>query len=173
MRTLWLLRHAKSSWDELQPPDRERPLAKRGVRAARRIAAHVGAEGIRPAVVLCSPARRARETFAALQSALGEGTDVRFVDALYGATASGILDVVHGLERDVESAMVVGHNPGLQDLAIELAAGGDKAALTRLHAKFPTGGLATLRFATETWDDVGRRRGELAALVVPRELEAG
>ncbi|MGH9136752.1 MAG: SixA phosphatase family protein [Acidimicrobiales bacterium] len=88
MRTLWLLRHAKSSWDNAHLPNRVRPLAPRGIRAARRIAAYADSERSRPAIVLCSTARRARETLAALRAALGEDTDVRFVDALYGSTVS-------------------------------------------------------------------------------------
>jgi len=168
MRTLYLLRHAKSSWAE-SGPDHDRPLAPRGSRAARMMAEHLVAAGVRPSLVLCSSAVRTRATLDALKPALYRSA-VSVEPELYGADAAEILDRLRGVEPDAESVMVIGHNPGLQDLAIELAGDGEHAALAQLHAKFPTAALATLDLGDTTWGRLGARRTYLTKLVVPKQL---
>src|SRR5260221_7866994 len=132
MRTLYVLRHAKSDWGT-GLDDRDRPLAPRGARAVARLAAHWRAVGVHPAVVLCSPARRARETLDGVQASLGDA-EVLIEDALYGAGASSMVDRVRRLPPALPSAMIVGHNPGLQELVLELAADGDADMLARGRA---------------------------------------
>ena len=168
MRTVFLLRHAKSSWDDLAIADHDRPLAPRGRRAAKGIAEHVRSEAVCPALVLCSSARRACETLDAIRPALGDHAEVVVTDDLYGADADLLLRRLREVGQDVDSVMVVGHNPGLQDLALELTGDGDEAAIAQLHTKFPTGALATLQLGEASWDQLAPGRAYLASLVLPR-----
>jgi phosphohistidine phosphatase len=169
VKTLLLLRHAKSSWADPVVPDHERPLAPRGARAAERVAEHLADESIHPALVLCSTARRARETLDALRPVLGESADVRLESDLYGADAGELLERLRAVDPEVASVMVIGHNPGLEDLALELAGSGDEAALAQLRTKFPTGALATLELPSG-WVELGPGGAALTGLVVPRHL---
>ena len=162
------MRHAKSSWDHDGLPDHERPLAPRGQRAAARIAAYVRDEGIRPELALCSSARRARETMEPVAPYVGE---VRVDRHLYGATAAEVLARLHAVAPTVASVLVVAHNPGLQDLALGLAAAGtsDPAALAEVEAKFPTGAMAIIT-AAGTWDALTWGGCSLMRVVLPRSL---
>ena len=168
MKLLYLLRHAKSSWDDASLPDHERPLAPRGKKAAKAMAGHLHREGVRPALVLCSSSVRARETFARIAKAIGKDVPVEFDEALYGAGAGELLERLRAVPAGVHSILLVGHNPAVQGLALGLARGGAERA--RLEEKFPTGALATLELDVESWAEVEPGRGELAAYVVPREL---
>ena len=168
MRTLYLLRHAKSSWDDAGLADRDRPLAPRGQRAAKAIAKHLGSEDISPALVLCSAARRTRETLDAIAPALDADTTVEVERDLYGASAGELLERVHAIPDDVSSAMLIGHNPSIQTLALNLAGRG--AELDAVALKYPTGALATLTF-DGSWQDLNQGGAELAAFVRPRDLD--
>jgi len=166
MPQLYLLRHARSSWDEPGLSDRDRPLSPRGRRAAKRIAEHVRAEHIRPELVLCSPAIRARQTLARVRRGLGD-PKVSFEEVLYAADADQLLERLRAVPAGVESVLLVGHNPGLQDLALELAREGER--LGKLREKLPTGTLVTLAFEG-AWSDLRSGRAVLAGSVAPREL---
>jgi phosphohistidine phosphatase len=166
VKLLFLLRHAKSSWADSGLSDRKRPLAPRGRRAARNLARYMQQEHIRPALVLCSSARRTRETVELLAPALG-GVKVRVEDELYAASAAALLRRLRRVPARVPSVMVVGHNPGIQDLALALAARGD--ALASVQEKLPTGALASLAFR-KTWAALGKGDAELVGLVAPRDL---
>ena len=169
MKVLYLLRHAKSSWDDPVLSDHERPLAPRGRRAAARIAEHLNREGIRPALILCSSSRRTRQTLELVAAALPDAPTHVEAD-LYGAGEGSLLGRLHRLPDTADSVLLVGHNPGLQDLAVALAEGGDAETLARLRAKMPTGALATLAAPVTRWRDLRPGGGELVAFVVPREL---
>ena len=169
VRTLHLMRHAKSSWDDTTIPDHDRPLAPRGARAARRIAAHLPSAGIRPALVLCSSARRTLQTLEALRPAFGETAEVSIESELYGADASEILERLRTIDPEIPEVLVIAHNPGLQDLAIELASEGDAALLEQLRAKFPTGALATFDFQV-SWAELGPGHAHLTHLVTPKQI---
>lgn len=123
--------------------------------------------------MLCSSARRARDTLEVLKPDLGHHLDVHIEDDLYGADARTLLERLRGVGNDTASVMIVGHNPGLHDLAIELAGDGDEAAITQLHTKFPTGALATLDVARTSWDHLGPSDAYLVSLVLPRQLHGG
>jgi phosphohistidine phosphatase len=168
MITLHLLRHAKSSWADEDVADHDRPLAPRGRRAATAMAAHLGEHGVVPELVLCSSARRARETVELVAPGLGPGARIVVEDGLYGASAEDLLDRLRRVPDSTASVMLVGHNPAMQDLALALAAPG--AGVERLRAKFPTGALATVRFGRGGWANLRRGEGELVDLVVPRDL---
>jgi phosphohistidine phosphatase len=166
MPSLYVLRHAKSSWDDPALADAERPLAPRGRKAARRLGRHLSDEGIRPALVLCSPAVRARETLARIGPALAE-VETLVEPGLYGASASDLIERLRAVPDDVPSVLVIGHNPALQTLVVRLARPGqlrDRAAV-----KLPTGALATLEL-DGGWNALTDGCAELAKLLLPREL---
>jgi phosphohistidine phosphatase len=163
MPVLYLLRHAKSSWDDPSLADRDRPLAPRGERAAELMGEHVRTIGISPALVLCSPAVRARETL----DGLGAGWDARIEPGLYGASEGDLLDRLRKLGVEVESAMLIGHNPALEELTLML--GGSGADLGKIHKKFPTGALATLEFDGD-WSSLRPHAARLTSFVRPKDL---
>jgi phosphohistidine phosphatase len=144
MPVLYLLRHAKSSWDDPGLDDHDRPLAPRGRRAARQLAEHLQQESTEPDLVLCSSARRTIDTLDAIRKALGENAAIVVEDDLYGASESDLLARLKAVPADSGSVMLIGHNPGIQYLAVMLAAGGEK--LDRIRRKYPTAALATLSF---------------------------
>lgn len=167
MRNLLLLRHAKSSWDEPALDDHDRPLSARGVRAARWIASHLHERQLRPELVLSSSARRARQTLDAVQSVLDDAVDVQVDDELYGASAYALVQRLRIVDASIASVMVIGHNPGLEDLAVDLAGDGDPTALKQLHTKFPTAALAVLDLDHSEWARLGTGLGYLREIVLP------
>jgi phosphohistidine phosphatase len=170
MRTLYLLRHAKSSWDDPGLRDHDRPLAPRGRRAAETIARHLGEEGIAPELVLCSSSRRTRETLDRIAEALGDGVDVEIERELYAASAQELLQRLHAVHDGVGSVMLIGHNPGIEHLALTLAPKGEGVA--EMRRKYPTGALATLDFEG-SWRELAPGSAELAAFVKPKRLAKG
>ena len=164
VKTLYLLRHAKSSWDDPGIPDRERVLAPRGRKASKRIASHLDREAIRPELVLCSPARRTRETLDRIGDALG-APKVVFDEQLYGADVGELLSRLREVPDRFGSVMLVGHNPGIADLLALLAA--DRSSLP---GEVPTGALATLSVPVDDWAELAPESARLDAFVVPREL---
>ena len=170
MHRLLVLRHAKSSWNNSYLADHDRPLAPRGEQAAAALAAYVATVDPPPALVLCSTARRAQDTLEPVRAQLPDGTAVLIEEELYGAAAPDLLDRVRGITEDTPSVMVVGHNPGLEDLVRGLGREGDPNLLARLHTKFPTGALATLAFAGP-WKDLTWGGATLEAFVVPADLQ--
>jgi phosphohistidine phosphatase len=170
-RRLLLLRHAKSDWSAEGQDDHERPLSRRGRHAAQRIGEELARRRIAPERILCSSARRTRETVELVQPYLPESAALVVDARLYLASPEALLERIADVDDRVRTLLVVGHNPGLEELATQLAAGGDEDALARLRRKFPTGGLADLRIAAARWRDVARARGTLAAFVCPRELD--
>jgi phosphohistidine phosphatase len=168
MHTLYLLRHAKSSWADPTLPDHERPLAPRGRRDAKRIAKHLVQLGIEPELLLCSSAERTRETLALMRPALSATSTVLLEMELYAASSDRLLERIRAVPDAVASLMLIGHNPGLQDLALVLASAG--AELERLEAKFPTAALATLALPNTTWSQLSQADAVLTAYVVPKQL---
>ncbi|MGH2630603.1 MAG: SixA phosphatase family protein [Actinomycetota bacterium] len=166
---LWLLRHAKSSWDDPALEDRDRPLSPRGERAADRMCGYLDAEGIRPGLVLCSSALRTRQTLARVFPALGPELVVRIEPSVYASGATGLLDRLRRVPDDVAAVMLIGHNPAIQELAARLASPGER--LDRLTQKFPTGGLAEIEFHPGGWHGLAEQQGELTRFVIPRELD--
>ena len=120
--------------------------------------------------MLCSSARRARDTLDALTPALGRDVDIDIDDDLYGADAADLLDRLRDIGDDIASVMIVGHNPGLHDLALELTGDGDETAISQLHTKFPTGALATLDVGPTGWNELVPGQAYLTSLVLPRQL---
>jgi phosphohistidine phosphatase len=171
MKTLYLLRHAKSDWANPNLADLDRPLNERGIKASQRLGELFEAQSINPNLILCSPARRTRQTLSLIAEVTGKDYNCRFEADLYETGASHILKLIRHLPDSANSAMIIGHNPGLEMLAHELIRPSNPEALTRLHEKFPAGGLATLAFHTQHWKDIGPEGGDLVDFVTPRELK--
>jgi phosphohistidine phosphatase len=161
MKTLFLLRHAKSSWKDESLPDFERPLTRRGRRAAETIGHYLRSHEILPELVLSSPALRARETLDRMIKAARLSTEVRFDQRIYGATAMRLAEVVADIENDRKVALIVGHNPGIEELLL---------FFTGQAEQVPTGGLAKVVTKTTKWAAVGDKRASLEWLVRPKEL---
>jgi phosphohistidine phosphatase len=176
LHQLFVLRHAKSSWDDPGLDDHERPLAPRGRRAVKQLAEHIRQHHIEPAQVLCSSARRTRETY----EGVALGGELLVEPELYSATGEDVLRRLRQVSDETPSVMVIGHNPALQVLVLRLTGAngqlgsmaGDghlSTQLADLQRKFPTGALATLTFDCR-WSELSAGRAELADLVRPRDL---
>lgn len=171
MRALYLLRHAKAVPQEDNGPDRERPLEKRGRRAAQAVAEWVSAHKIAPALVLCSPSLRTRQTLEIVAPAFPEPADMLFEEALYLASAAQLLARIRRLAPETQSVMLVGHNPGFHELSVYLSEVASGSLIARL-AGFPTGALA--RFETELpWSRLDRKEARLVAVALPKQLMHG
>ncbi len=171
MKTLYFLRHFKSSWKDRSLEDFDRPLAKRGCRAAELMAGYVARDGIAPAQILCSSSRRTRETLERMLEAFGGAVPSRFEKGIYLADTSALLLRLRRL-GDSASVMIIGHNPGLEDLALTLIGSGEQSARARLASKFPTGALAVLSTEIRTWRELEAGCARLDTFVCPRDLES-
>ncbi len=147
MRQLLLLRHAKSSWDNPALDDFDRPLAPRGRKAAERMGRELAARNWLPQRALVSPAARTRETWELVAAALPGSVSADFPDTLYDASAESILSELQRTPKAVKTLLVLGHTPGLEDLAGRLAGEHSQAkAFRRLGEKFPTAALGRFEF---------------------------
>lgn len=170
MHRLYLLRHAKSSWELAGQLDYDRGLTERGQTDCKLIAGEIEARGIEPGLVLCSGAVRARETLDLVATGLPPETRVEYEDAIYQATADGLADVLRKVPEETASVMLIGHNPSIHDLAVDIAADGDE--LERLAAKFPTCALAEFEF-DGSWSDLGTDTATVTAFTAPKQLRVG
>lgn len=171
MKVILLLRHAKSAWGQPGLDDHERPLNKRGERAAEAMAEHIVLNAPRPDLILCSTAARTRQTLAPLVHRLtSPAPPIALEKALYLATEGELLVRLRAVAEEVRTVLLIGHNEGIGELANALAGDGDPATLARLHEKYPTGTLATLRLGKVPWQDLAPGHAELVAFVRPRDL---
>ncbi|AVM74309.1 SixA phosphatase family protein [Magnetospirillum gryphiswaldense] len=172
MKRIYLLRHAKSSWDEAGLDDFQRPLNPRGRKAAKAMGKYLKQHGIRPNLILCSAAARTRATYDILEPRL-EGVPVSFEDRLYEATRGDLLHRLQALDGHLHSVLLIGHNPGLEKLALGLSAGnGDAEAVKRLEQKYPTGTLAVLETNVPHWPELDAGTCRLLDFIRPRDLDA-
>jgi len=172
MRHLYLLRHAKSGWDDDRQDDHDRPLEPRGERACALMGPVLDRATPSPRLVLSSSARRAVDSVALVLPHLSPPPPLRIDRRLYLASPAELLAALSALEDGFESVLLVGHNPGLQQLALQLIGAGDANAREQLARKLPTAALVQLRFPVDHWADIGPGRGELLRFVRPRELGA-
>jgi len=171
MLTLSLLRHAKSSWKNPTLPDRERPLAARGVTDAPMMGRAMTERGIDPELVLCSSARRTADTIALVLPELKVEPKVVYEDALYHASPAEMLQMLRDVQPGANRVLMVGHNPEIQALALDLIGAGPKHMRDRLKEKYPTGGLVVINFTAGLWSSVDVNSGSLNLFLVPRELK--
>lgn len=161
MKTLHLLRHAKSSWKDTDMSDFERPLNGRGREAAPLIGQFILKKKIRPDLILSSPAERARQTALLVVKAAKLDAELRFDERIYEADVARLLDVVSQIDETFGVALLVGHNPGMENLV---------ETLTGEQQSMPTAALARIILDVEKWSKVRERTGRLDWLVRPKEL---
>ncbi len=164
-RRLMLLRHAKSDWPDV--PDRQRPLAKRGRRDAPVVGRWLRGHGYLPDVVICSTARRTRQTWELMAPELGGSPSVTFEPRAYEASALTLLYLVRELPGTCRAGLLIGHNPAIQDLATHLAEGPDAAGRDGL--RFPTAAVAVFEFAGD-WADLAPGQAHLLDYATPADM---
>lgn len=173
MKTLTLLRHAKSGWDDPVERDFDRPLNAKGRRAALTMGRHMQSLGLHFDQVVASPAVRVRETLESLESGLGETLEPHFDRRIYLGSAEMLLDVIHGTPDSADTLLLAGHNPGLENLVLLLVpdckGGGER---DKVEEKYPTAALAEIAFDVVGWDAIKPGHGNLKRFVRPRDLDA-
>jgi len=162
MKTLFLLRHAKSSWKDERLPDFERPLNRRGNRASTTVGHYLKIRIKTPDLVLCSPAARTRDTLELLLKAAKWSTEVRYDQRIYEASGMRLAEVISQIDNDRRVALLVGHNPGLEELLL---------LLTSVTQKMPTAAVAKVVLKTTKWANAIEKRATVEWLVKPREIE--
>lgn len=172
MVSLFLLRHAKSSWDDATLDDFDRPLNTRGLKAAPTVGQWMQERHLSPKLVICSGAKRTRQTLGLILPFMRGDQDIRIEDGIYNADgADGLLDRLRSVGRESASVMIIGHNPAMQDLALTLAGSGDADDLHQIAIKFPTACLAVIEFNATDWSRLSPGGGNLTSLVLPRRIE--
>ncbi len=163
MKTLLLLRHAKSSWKNTSVKDFDRPLNQRGLKAAPAIGRLMRKRKLQPELVLSSPAERARQTTQLVLEAAGLKTEVRYDERIYEASAARLFEIVSQIDEEAGMVMMVGHNPGFEELLEALS--GEARSLS-------TAALACIELDIERWSKVRAGENQLAWLVRPKELKS-
>ena len=164
MKELFIMRHAKSSWDDPMLSDFDRPLNKRGKEDAPLMGEYLKKSGIKPDLIISSPAKRAKKTVRIVAEALGyDNEQIRFVDSVYEASPQSLLYLVCQLPDDAKRVMLVGHNPGLTMLANIL---GDIAI-----ENIPTAGVVGIAFDASKWEEACRMKGHTILFDYPKKLK--
>jgi phosphohistidine phosphatase len=171
MLTLSLLRHAKSSWKDTSLPDHDRPLNARGTVEAQLMGKALAEHGLDPDLVLCSTARRTRDTLELVLPQLKTEPKVSYEGALYHGTPAEMLAILHGVGAGAGQVLLVGHNPEIQTFALDLIGGGPSHLKDWLEAKLPTAGLVVMRFSAGAWRDVVVHSGKLELFLTPRDAQ--
>jgi phosphohistidine phosphatase len=161
MKTLLLLRHAKSDWDDPGLLDFDRPLATRGRQDAPTIGKALKKRKPLPDLIIASPAVRARETIEAVIEAAKLDIQPQFDESIYGASSDELLALVRRLPKTSSCVLLVGHNPGFEELV---------GRLTGAYEPMPTAALASIAFQVDDWEDVQDKAGKLAWLLTPKQL---
>lgn len=173
MKTVLLLRHAKSDWSHKGLSDKERPLAKRGIKAAPKMGKYIAKHNLVPDLIVCSPARRAQQTCELAVSKMNALPRIVTNDALYDFSGEGAyLDAIRSAPDSASTVMLVGHNPTIYYLAQMLAGAGDLNLRADMTAKFPTAALAVIDFHVERWKNIEPSTGVLADYIKPREIDS-
>src|SRR5436190_17791042 len=161
MKTLLLLRHAKSSWADASLKDFDRSLNKRGLKDMKTVGKFIRSSGICPELIISSPAERARQTAELLLKWSSLKAELRFDERIYEANVDRLLEVIAHVEDSCETVMLVGHNPGMEDLY---------SILTGQMAHMPTATLASIELPVDNWSKVRARGGRSKLLIAPKEL---
>ena len=172
MKTLLLLRHAKSSWADPGRADHDRELNRRGEKAAPFMGRYLREQALIPDLVWCSTAARAVQTLGLLGRDFASNADVIYSEDLYMAGERVLLESLHHTHEDANSVMFIGHNPGMEQFAQALFGGGDEVARDAMAQKFPTCALAHFEFDVENWTDIAFGTGRLIGFTKVKELQA-
>ncbi len=168
MKRLGLLRHAKSDWDDMSLRDFDRGLNSRGQRGAALMGAHIRQHGAKWDIALASPAERVKRT---LESS-GLDLEIRFEEDAYLADAATLMGLLRDVEGEPDAVLLVGHNPGLQELALELVPPeGEDALFGEVMQKYPTAAYAVFELSIENWSDLAAGCGKLVHFARPRDLD--
>ena len=170
-KTLSLLRHAKSSWDDSVPTDFDRPLNDKGKKAAEIMGRWLAREGLRFDHVIASPAVRVKETIANIEAGYGGALGAEWDRKLYLAATATLYEVLRECSSDADHMLIIGHNPTLEDAACELARKTDDPLVQQLYEKYPTGTYAQICLDIDSWDDVAPDTGTLTHFKRPRDLD--
>lgn len=160
MKTLYVLRHAKSDWNDARLTDFERPLNERGVHAAQKMGAFLREQGIAAEAIVSSPARRARETAQIVRDAAGFGAEIRFEPRIYEASLGDLIEIISEVENDCKKLLIVGHNPGFEQLV---------GSLTGEFLPLPTAALVEIELPVEHWSEL-IKGGRLKNLFKAKEI---
>src|SRR5437764_6274009 len=171
MTVLTVLRHAKSSWGDAGLDDFDRPLNDRGRKAAGRVGREFRRRRVRFDQVIASPALRVRETLAELADGYGDSFDICFDPQIYAASAQTLFDLVRRIPATIHAPLLVGHNPGLQQLVLKLTRGDRQGLRARVADKFPTASVTLIELPALSWDDVEPDSGVIGELILPRDLD--
>ena len=168
MKTLGLLRHAKSNWDDMSLRDFDRGLNDRGKRGAAVMGGHIRKHGVKWDLLLASPAERVQRTLDATRLQI----PIEWDEHIYLAESDALIEIVRGIDGDPAAVMIAGHNPGLQELIFDLVAPENENALfAEVAEKYPTAAFAVLELAIDRWADCAPGCGELVHLARPRDLD--
>lgn len=171
MKTLLLLRHAKSDWDDISFDDHERPLNPRGLKAAPRMGQLMRDLDMIPTLCLSSTAVRSRDTTTLAIDAMGQDVPTEFVEKLYSfGEGEAIEEVIAAQDGDASPLLIVAHNPAMQALALRLCDGGDVTGLAQMRMKYPTAGLSRIDFDIDNWRELPGKTGTLVNFWRPRDI---
>ena len=177
MKTLYLLRHAKSSWSDHATEDHDRPLNRRGQQNAPQMGQFMRKSGYVPDLILCSTARRTAETLSLIVPYIGDETPVRFERTLYLASSDAMLGRIKTTDDSCDRLLMVAHNPGMEHLAADLVSrdklNGTEQLYETLLAKYPTAALTVIEFDTEKWSEIALGTGSLREFKCPRDFVPG
>jgi phosphohistidine phosphatase len=171
MTILALMRHAKSEWGDGGVADFDRPLNKRGRRSAERVGKELKVRRVRFDRVIASPAIRVRETLERLERGYGQQLPVEFDPRIYDANLATLFELVRTIPASVHAPLLIGHNPGLHQLALALTLPDASGLREQLTENLPTGALALIEFSAVRWDEVRQQSGTVRELILPRKLE--
>lgn len=172
MKTLGIFRHAKSDWNDARLRDFDRPLNKRGRKGAEVMGRHICEHGIRWQRILASPAVRVTQTIEIAANAAGKSAPVSWDRRIYLANSATLMDVLRDQGGDPESILLIGHNPGLEDLIFDLVPDDGSSPLRDIvEEKFPTAAYAVLELGIDGWPDIDENCARLVHLVRPRDLD--
>lgn len=170
MRRLMLVRHSKAERAEPSVSDQERKLTDEGRADAATVGAYLANHSFRPDYVLVSPAARTRETWRQVAAALGSTPDVKFDEQIYNATTQALFNIVAEAPDAARAILMLGHNPGLHELAVFLTGTGDIDLRERLRENFPTSAIAIIDFPLDSWSKLHPRAGRLERFVSPKMI---
>lgn len=171
MKTLTLLRHAKSSWDDNVQRDFDRPLNRRGRKAAHTVGREMRSQGLEFDRVIASPAVRVVETLADVSDGYGRPIEPQYDERIYLALTSTLLELVQATDDRVDRLLLVGHNPGLESLVMLLSREDGDSLRAEIAVKYPTGSLAEIVFPVDSWREAAEGVGRIQRFIRPRDLD--
>jgi phosphohistidine phosphatase len=170
MKTIFLLRHAKSSWDDVRLDDFDRPLSSRGIKSCKKMGKYLKKNRLIPDIVYCSSAIRAKQTWELVNRIVEKKENVIYEDSLYMSDFSNFINIIKKTKNNFKNLMIVSHNPGIENLALELSKDKNNEIYEKINIKFPTGALIIINFNLNNWSKVDCKKGKLYEFVKPKEL---